>query len=142
MGLSKVCRVRLPNDPCGHHPPIEADPRVASVATKLGEWGFFPGRTGRGIADKSFGEFRDTVDYQEGVLNIRATVSVTLARKKISVQDIVNLVPGSMLNFDIHCDQPLQLEVAGTPIGSGETVKIGDKFGLRVREIGSPKDDD
>jgi flagellar motor switch protein FliN len=74
-------------------------------------------------------------NYSRSVLAIKTPVTVTLAQKKVSLDRIVNLVPGSMLTFDSHCDEPLLLEVGGTSIAIGETVKIGDKFGLRIREI-------
>jgi flagellar motor switch protein FliN/FliY len=73
--------------------------------------------------------------YSRAVLAIKTPVSVTLARKRVSLQRIVDLVPGSMLTFDAHCDEPLTLEAGGKPIATGETVKIGDKFGLRIREV-------
>ena len=73
--------------------------------------------------------------FSSAVLAIKTPVSVTLARKPISLEDVLNLVPGSMLTFDAHCDEPLTLEAGGRPIATGETVKIGDKFGLRIREI-------
>ncbi|MEM1068691.1 MAG: FliM/FliN family flagellar motor C-terminal domain-containing protein [Planctomycetota bacterium] len=73
--------------------------------------------------------------YSRAVLSITTSVSVTLARKNVPLDRIVNLVPGSMLTFDAHCDEPLVLEAGGKAIATGETVKIGDKFGLRVREI-------
>ncbi len=80
--------------------------------------------------------------YSRAVLAIKTPVSVTLARKKISLERIVNLVPGSMLTFDAHCDEPLTLEAGGQPIATGETVKIGDKFGLRIREMLQGRDND
>ncbi|TWU57796.1 FliM/FliN family flagellar motor C-terminal domain-containing protein [Rubripirellula reticaptiva] len=73
--------------------------------------------------------------YSKSVLAIKTPVNVTLARQMVPLERIVNLVPGSMLTFDAHCDEPLTLEAGGIPIATGETVKIGDKFGLRVREI-------
>jgi flagellar motor switch protein FliN/FliY len=73
--------------------------------------------------------------YSQAVLSIKTPVSVTLARKKESLDRIISLVPGSMLTFEAHCDEPLTLEAGGKPIALGETVKIGDKFGLRIREI-------
>ena len=73
--------------------------------------------------------------YSRAILSIKTPVSVTLARKKVSLERIVTLVPGSMLTFDAHCDEPLVLEAGGKPIATGETIKIGDKFGLRIREI-------
>ena len=73
--------------------------------------------------------------HSQVILGIKTPVSVILARKPVSLEEILNLVPGSMLTFETHCDEPLVLEAGGTPIATGETVKIGDKFGLRIREI-------
>ena len=73
--------------------------------------------------------------YRRSVLQIRAPLTVTLARKRERLQRILDLVPGSMLTFEAHCDEPLTLEVGGHRIARGETVKIGDKFGLRIREV-------
>lgn len=74
-------------------------------------------------------------EYSEAVLSIVTPVTVTLAETKVPVQRVVDLVPGAMLTFEAHCDEPLMLEVGGQVIATGETVKIGDKFGLRVREV-------
>jgi flagellar motor switch protein FliN/FliY len=73
--------------------------------------------------------------YSRAVLGLKTAVSVTLCRKRESLDRIISLAPGSMLTFEAHCDEPLVLEAGGTPIATGETVKIGDKFGLRIREI-------
>ncbi len=73
--------------------------------------------------------------YSQAILGIQTSVSVVLARKPVSLREIMDLVPGSMLTFETHCDQPLSLEAGGTPIATGETVKIGDKFGLRIRHL-------
>ncbi len=79
--------------------------------------------------------------FQHAVMSIKTPVTVTLARKRESLDRILNLVPGSMLTFDTHCDEPLTLEAGGHKIASGETIKIGDKFGLRIREIFTPTDE-
>ena len=75
--------------------------------------------------------------HRDAVLDIETTVSVTLATKRVTVGQVISLVPGSMLTFDSHCDSPLVLEAAGTPLATGETVKVGDKFGLRIRRLRS-----
>lgn len=77
----------------------------------------------------------EKASYSRAVLSIKTPVSVTLARKNVTLDRIVTLVPGSMLTFEAHCDEPLILEAGGKPIATGETIKIGDKFGLRIREI-------
>jgi len=76
-----------------------------------------------------------TGDYSRAVLMIETPVAVVLAKQKLPLQRIIDLVPGSMLTFDAHCDEPLTLEAGGHAIAVGETVKIGDKFGLRIRQL-------
>ena len=77
----------------------------------------------------------DRESFSQAVLSIQTPLSVTLAAKKCSLERIVDLVPGAMLTFDAHCDEPLTLEAGGKPIATGDAVKIGDKFGLRIREV-------
>lgn len=79
--------------------------------------------------------------YRAQLLAIKTPVTVVLAEKKESLRNILALVPGSMLTFDTHCDHPLELCVGGHVIANGETVKIGDKFGIRVRDVGIEKAD-
>ena len=59
-------------------------------------------------------------------------VSVHLATKKESVQEVVELVPGAIIKFEKGCDELLHMVVGGQTVAEGEAVKIGDKFGFRV----------
>jgi flagellar motor switch/type III secretory pathway protein FliN len=70
--------------------------------------------------------------YSRSLLKVRVPVTVTLARKKQRISQIVELGPGSIIQFSKSCDQLLELEVNGRTIGEGEAVKVGEKFGLRV----------
>ncbi len=79
--------------------------------------------------------------YRNGVLKITTDVSVTLARQNVSLQKVLGLVPGSMLIFDKHYVEPLTLEANGLPIATGETVKVGDKFGIRILQMIEPMED-
>jgi flagellar motor switch protein FliN/FliY len=67
-------------------------------------------------------------------------VSVNLASQKQSVQDILELVPGSIIKFDKSCDELSDLMVGDQPIAAGEVVKVGDKFGLRIRDMFQPQE--
>jgi flagellar motor switch protein FliN/FliY len=73
--------------------------------------------------------------YARSLLKITVPVTVTLASSKRSVHRILQLVPGSILQFEKLCDDMLTLEVGGQPVAQGETVKVGDKFGLRVTSM-------
>lgn len=77
-------------------------------------------------------------NYTKNLLRIKVPVMVTLARKKQRVSSIVELGPGTILQFQKSCDQLLEIEVNGHEIGQGEAVKVGDKFGLRVSNLTLP----
>jgi len=70
--------------------------------------------------------------YARGLLRIRVPVEVTLASQRKSIQEIVELGPGSIVKFEKTCGEPLELCVGDRPIAQGEVVKVGDKFGLRI----------
>jgi flagellar motor switch protein FliN len=70
--------------------------------------------------------------YARGLMQIRVPVCVTLASQRKSIQEIIELGPGSIVKFDKTCDEPLQLCVGERPIAEGEVVKVGDKFGLKI----------
>jgi flagellar motor switch protein FliN len=83
-------------------------------------------------ADASGGHLADLPVYARGLMKIRVPVRVTLAAQRKSIQEIIELGPGSIVKFDKTCDEPLELSVGDRPIATGEVVKVGDKFGLRV----------
>ena len=70
-----------------------------------------------------------------GLLRIRVPVSVTLAAQRKSVKEIIELGPGAIIKFEKTCEEPLDLCVGERPIATGEVVKVGDKFGLKVRQL-------
>jgi flagellar motor switch protein FliN len=71
-------------------------------------------------------------EYSRRLLQILVPVRVTLASQRKSVQEIIELGPGSIVKFDKTCDQPLELCIGDRPVAHGEVVKVGDKFGLKI----------
>ncbi len=74
--------------------------------------------------------------YRDQVLQIKTDIAVTLAQQKVPLSKVLGLVPGSMLIFQKHYGDPLVLEANGRQIALGETVKVGDKFGIRILSLG------
>jgi flagellar motor switch protein FliN len=112
------------NESSRHSPVIEtsqAGPPGYSAATRAAS-----------PADASGGPLADLPVYARGLMKIRVPVRVTLAAQRKSIQEIIELGPGSIVKFDKTCDEPLELSVGDRPIATGEVVKVGDKFGLRV----------
>jgi flagellar motor switch protein FliN/FliY len=80
-------------------------------------------------------ELKGLPTYARGLLRIRVPVQVTLASQRKSVQEIIELGPGSIVKFEKTCDEPLELSVGNRTIAEGEVVKVGDKFGVRISNL-------
>lgn len=78
--------------------------------------------------------------YVRSLLRIEVPVVVTLAQKRQSLNRIMELGPGSIIQFDKSCEEMLDLDVGGRRVASGEAVKVGDKFGLRISAITLPEE--
>lgn len=76
--------------------------------------------------------------FCESVLQVKVPVVVTLARKKMQIDQVLKLVPGVMIQFEKAYDSPMTVEVVDQPIAQGDVVKAGEKFGLRITEILNP----
>jgi flagellar motor switch/type III secretory pathway protein FliN len=83
---------------------------------------------------------RDLPAYSRSLLKIRVPLSVTLAEKKQPLGQILEIGPGSILQFEKSCEEMLDLNVSNLAIARGEAVKVGDKFGLRVTSLILPSE--
>jgi len=81
---------------------------------------------------------RELPPYSQSLLKITVPVMVTLAEKKQALEQIVELSPGSIIQFDKSCEEMLDLSVAGRKVAMGEAVKVGDKFGLKITSVVLP----
>lgn len=72
------------------------------------------------------------------LLKIKVPVEVILAKTRRPLIEILRMGPGTIIQFDKLCDEPLDLAVNGFVIARGEAVKVGDKFGLRILEMVPP----
>jgi flagellar motor switch protein FliN len=77
-------------------------------------------------------------EYTRSLFKVRVPVSVNLATQKQTVKEILELVPGSIIKFEKSCDELLEVMVGDQPVAAGEVVKVGDKFGLRIRNMTLP----
>jgi len=84
------------------------------------------------------GRRREFPPYTRSLLRVSVPVVVTLAEKKQTLGRILEIGPGQILQFDKSCDEDLDLEVSNCKIATGEAIKVGDKFGLRIISIVPP----
>jgi flagellar motor switch protein FliN/FliY len=68
-------------------------------------------------------------------LKIRVPVIVQLASRRMSISAVRRLSLGTIIEFSKSVDEPLQLLINNRLAGTGDAVKVGEHFGLRVTQI-------
>ena len=68
--------------------------------------------------------------------NVPVRIVVTLAEKRIEVGSLTAISPGTLITFSKPCEDLLDLYVNNQRFCRGEAVKIGEKFGLKITEMG------
>ena len=69
------------------------------------------------------------------LLDVAIPVSVEVGRAEIPLEEILDLVPGSIVNLDKKAEEPVDLRVNGKLVARGEVVLVDDTYGLRVTQI-------
>ncbi|MBU6383566.1 MAG: type III secretion system cytoplasmic ring protein SctQ [Verrucomicrobia bacterium] len=63
------------------------------------------------------------------------TITVEIARLKMTLDKLMHLTPGNTLELPIHPDQGVSLTVNGKRVGRAELVYLGEQLGVRILEI-------
>jgi flagellar motor switch protein FliN/FliY len=74
------------------------------------------------------------------LLDVPLDLSVELGRARMSIQDLLNMSPGSVIELDKIAGEPLDFMVNGRLVARGEAVVVNDKFGVRITDIVSPSE--
>jgi flagellar motor switch protein FliN/FliY len=69
------------------------------------------------------------------LLGVDLEVTADIGAALMSVQRVLALGPGSVVEFRRTVDQPIDLKVNGTVIARGEIVAVDGRFGLRITEL-------
>jgi flagellar motor switch protein FliN len=63
-------------------------------------------------------------------------VVVELSRLRITLEKLIQLVPGNMIELPLKPDQPVHLTINDQLVGKGELVHLGEALGIRILELG------
>src|ERR1051325_9993031 len=69
------------------------------------------------------------------LLDVEIPISVEVGRAQLSLDDVLNLVPGSVVALDKRAEEPVDLRVNGKLVARGEVVLVDDTYGLRITQI-------
>lgn len=98
------------------------------------------------VQPASFSEFEHVSSPQgdsrnlDMLLDIPLQVTVELGRTKRTVQEILALSSGSIIELDKLAGEPVDILINSKLIAKGEVVVIDENFGVRVTDIISPRD--
>jgi flagellar motor switch protein FliN/FliY len=67
---------------------------------------------------------------------IPLTLTVEVGQIQMTMDQLLKLEPGNLLEINIHPENGVDLTINGKLVGKGELIRIGDTFGVRVLQIG------
>jgi flagellar motor switch protein FliN/FliY len=76
----------------------------------------------------------------EFILDVTLQVTVEVGRTRMTIQDLLRLGQGSVVELEKLAGEPLDIFINGKQVARGEAVIVNDKFGVRLTDIISPED--
>jgi flagellar motor switch protein FliN/FliY len=73
---------------------------------------------------------------EELLRELHVTLEVRLGSASMPMAEILSLEPGSVVTLDRSLADHVDLYLNGTLVARGEIVAVGDRFGVRVVELG------
>ncbi|MFN7036223.1 MAG: flagellar motor switch protein FliN [Bellilinea sp.] len=72
-------------------------------------------------------------------MDVMLKVTVELGRTRMTLQQVLDLQNGSVVELDRLAGDPVDVFVNDLLIARGEVVVVDDKFGVRITEVISPE---
>ena len=69
------------------------------------------------------------------ILDVPLEISVVLGRTKKTIQEILDLGTGALIELDKLTEEPVEILVNGKKVALGEVVVIDENFGVRITDI-------
>ncbi len=69
------------------------------------------------------------------LLDLTLPVSIELGRSTMTVQDILRLGRGSVIQLDRLAGEPIDIFIGDRKFAQGEVVVLGEQFGIRITRI-------
>jgi flagellar motor switch protein FliN/FliY len=102
--------------------------------------------------DDSIAEFKESLtigDDEKGLvsklskemdqfLDIPLEVSVDLGRTRMSIRQMLQLSPNSVLELNKLVGEPMEIHINNVLIARGEVVVVNERFGIRVTDVIDP----
>jgi len=78
------------------------------------------------------------VSSLEALLDVSLPVAIEIGRTQLTVHEVLQLGPGSVVEIDRAVGEPVDIYVGDRRFAQGEVVVVGDEFGVRVTRVLPP----
>lgn len=83
---------------------------------------------------------RTPLDTKMDILcDIELDATLRFGSREMTLQEVLELGPGSVLELDRHVSEPMDLVVGDRIVARGEVVVANGNFALRVTEVATPQ---
>ncbi len=74
------------------------------------------------------------------IIDIKIQISVEIGRTSMTIKDLLQLVPGSVIELDKLAGDPLDIFVNDSLVAKGKVVVVDENFGIRITDLVSPEE--
>ena len=71
--------------------------------------------------------------------DIDLDATLRFGSRDMTLEEVLNLGPGSVIELDRHINEPVDLVVGDRIVARGEVVVMSGNFALRVTEVAAPQ---
>jgi flagellar motor switch protein FliN/FliY len=72
------------------------------------------------------------------LLDVSMPVVIEIGRTQMTVQEVLQLAAGSVIQLDSVVGEPVDIYVSDRRLAQGEVVVVGDHFGVRITRVLHP----
>ena len=74
------------------------------------------------------------------ILDIPVVMSLEVGSTELTVNELLAMGSGSVIELNRHTGDPLDVKVNGKLVGRGEVVESNGRYGIRLTEVVSPNE--
>ncbi|PSR33656.1 MAG: flagellar motor switch protein FliN [Sulfobacillus benefaciens] len=82
--------------------------------------------------DTAISEAHNSVNF---LYDVPMTVEAILGSTEVSIKDVLEIAPGSVVELDKAYGEPVDIYLNGRLVARGDVVIVGEQFGVKITEI-------
>jgi flagellar motor switch protein FliN/FliY len=69
------------------------------------------------------------------ILKLKVPLIVTVGSRRLPLESVLSFAPGSIVELNKSSDEPLEIQINNKEVGTGEAIKVGENFGVRITKM-------